>query len=314
VPTFTFHEHFDGRPASASTRSGRRLTRRWECVASEIVDGVAVISALTAEEGVYFGASHPSWAPALCSDLTAEPDGEDYYTWMVTAEYEEPLSLPGFVPGMPGGGAVGGQPGEGGSGTPYEPPRPEDRPTYFSIGARKEPKYFTSDLDNLPLVNAVGDPLEDVPPVYYPIVLVNAKKFYATWSIDLTIACFGRVNQDEWLGYDPYTWLIESCHATPKTQGPYSYWEVDFDLAYNEDKWVPTKLLNAGRRYFREVLVDGGGFETVKTAIVDQMGKELPGLHALKADGTDVIAPGDPPVTLDFRFYRLVNFNGLIDP
>jgi hypothetical protein len=314
VPTFTFHEHFDGRPASASTRSGRRLTRRWECVASEIVDGVAVISALTAEEGVYFGASHPSWAPALCSDLTAEPDGEDYYTWMVTAEYEEPLSLPGFVPGMPGGGAVGGQPGEGGSGTPYEPPRPEDRPTYFSLDFRKEPRYYTEDYDGLPLVNSVGDPLEDVPPIYLPIAVIKAKKFYATWSIDLGIAVHGRVNADVWLGFAAGSCLIEACPATPKTQGPYSYWEVDWTIAYNPDGWVPTKLLNVGRRYFRDVLVDGGGFETIKTAIVDKAGKELPGLHPLKADGSDVIAPGDPPVELSFRFYGEVNFNGLIDP
>lgn len=317
MPTFTFHEHFDGRPASASVRSGRKLVRRWECVCSEIVDGVDVIEALTAQESIYMGCAHPSWANAFCSDIGADPDGDDYLTWMVQADYEEPASLPGFVPGMPGGGTVGGRPGSGGSGTPYQPPAPWDRPTFFSLDFRKEPKYVRQDRDGKFLVNTAKDALEDVPPIYRPIGILRATKFYQTWSFDLGLALIGRTNQDTWLTFDPDTFLIEACPAKPMTQNGWSFWQVDYVLSYDKFKWNPTRILNMGRRTSRLVAPPAPDPQFREfTTIVDKHGSQPAGPSFLNLAGDDVLAigPGQDPLELEFRFHDRVNFNGLIDP
>lgn len=320
MPTFTFHEHFDNRPASASVRSGRKVVRRWEVICSDIVDGVAVIEAMATEmtgESVYFGVPHPTYANCFCSDINADSDGEDYYTWMVQADYEEPPALPGFVPGMPNGGTVGGRPGSGGSGTPYQPPAPWDRPTYFSIDYRKEPRYLRKDVDGKPLVNTAKDALEDVPPIYFPIGILKATKFYQTWSFDLGLSLIGRTNQDTWQGYDPDTFLIEACPAKPVSQNGWSYWQVDYVLAYNEDGWNPTKILNMGRRTSRLVAPQAPAPQFRQfTTIADGVGVLAGGLAFLNlaGDAVLVLEPGVEPVELEFRFHKRINFNGLIDP
>lgn len=303
--------------AGVSARGGRRLMRQYECFCSDIAHEVEVVNALTTQEGIVIGSQHPRWPYAFCVDIKPTRDADDHLRWFIDLAYEEPAALPGTVPGLPGGGTTGTAPG--GAGTPYQQPNPVDRPTYFSVGSRLEPRYLRVDQDAKPFLNSADDPLEDVPPEYMPIGIIRAKKFYASWSVALSMAVHGKCNQDTWLGFDPDVCRIEEVSAAPKTQGPFSFWEVDFVIAVNARKWIPTRVLSVGRLYYKggKVVVEHPpGVFTVtspKVPFGDVHGRELPGLHLL-GPGGDKLPDGAPPLFISFRMYDRINFNGLIDP
>lgn len=316
MPTTFEFDNCREEEGTASATGPRRFLRRYECFASDIATVPEVGTAIGTQEGIFIGTPHPDWPDAYCEEITPRRDGENHLQWVVECVFVEPTPMPGTVPGMPGGGSTGTAPGSG-SGSPFQSPAPWDRPTFFSTDFRKEPRFRRKDRDGKFLVNTAMDSLEDVPPQYEPIGILKATKFYQSWSFDLGMALIGRTNQDTWQGYDPDTWLIEACPASPQTQGPWTFWKVDYTISYNPDGWNPTRILNLGRRTSKLVTPPAPAPQYREfTTILDKytMSPAGPSFLNLAGDGVLALGPGVDPIELEFRFNDRVNFNGLIDP
>lgn len=296
MPTIIFHETYDRRPVSANARSGRKLTRTFEAETDDPANtsGVTVVNELGTQLTIYLGVEHPDWDTAYCTSIDPQPDSDDPGLWYITLIYEEPVTVPGTLPGVhtPSGSGPGHS-------QPSRPPEPADRPPMISFDTRMMDVYDTSDLDGNYYVNTAGDPLENVPARRVPMLVIKFTKWYDAYSSALAASWVNKVNLYAWEGQVADSVLIESAPAEPKTERGRIFWEVPFTMIVNPYKWIPTKLLNVGRRQ----LVAGN----LKIIVDPTTQRELPGLSLLNAAGALTTSPH----TLSFRNHVRVDFAGI---
>jgi len=169
----------------------------------------------------------------------------------------------------------------------------------ISFDTRLMDIYETSDLDGEYYINTADDPLENVPPRRVPMLVIKYTKWYEAYSPTLAASWVNKVNLYTWEGFAADSLLIESAPATPKTERGRLFWEVPFVIVHNPYKWVPTKLLNVGRR--QKV---GGNLKTIVDPVTQ---REMPGVSLLNAAG----ALTTTPYFLQFRNHDRVDFTGL---
>lgn len=297
MPTITFHASWEGRPVNAAARRARRLEQLVYAMTDDPAntDGVTIANAIGATWGIFIGSPHPSWPPALCTEIDPQPDSEDPSTWFVRLLFEEAAPLPGTVPGKSGGGG-------GGSGE--SPPEPEDRAPMVTVRTQKVAIYEPEDLDGVAYVNTADDPLEDPPPRWISHAVLSFTKWYSTYSTATAANYANKVNLAAWNGYAADTLLIEQIDAKPKTERGRAFWEVNWTLLWNPAGWIPTYILNVGRRQIQIQPVTLLGF---KIPITDRTARELPGLSLLDINGQVT----DTPFMLERRQYDRITFAGI---
>lgn len=293
----TFHASWEGRPVNAAARRARRLEQLVYAITDDPAntDGVDIADAIGDTWGVFIGTPHPNWPPALCTEIDPSPDPEDPSTWFVRLLYEEPTALPGTVPGVSGGPSGGGTGGSGGT-----PPEPAARDPMVTIRTQKVAVYEPLDLDGVAYVNTANDPLEDPPPRWISHAVISTTRWYTTYSTAAAANYANKVNLAVWNGYAADTLLVEQIDAKPKTEKGRAFWEVNWTLLWNPLGWIPTYILNVGRRQLQTVTL-------FKIPITDRTARELPGLSLLDINGEVT----DTPFLLERRQYDRITFAGI---
>lgn len=301
MPTYAAFYDWKERGASVSATSGRRLREQVEVTTDDPANTTAkmVIEYLGTAEGIFIGLQHPTWPFAILTEFgEATPHEEHPGLWIVPLLFEEPRPVPGTL-----AGPVGPPPPPVPPPPPGTPPAPNDRPALQTLGYRRVEVYDTADLDGEPINNIVGDLLEDPPPRFRSLSVIGYTRWFATWNVGLGIALHNKVNLHAWNGLAADTVLIDGVEAKPMTQSGYSFWEVNFTLVHDPEKWIPTKLVNSGRRAY----LRGGPYDPENLLPV----LDTSTVVLLNADGERWV-PGDPPApTRDRRFYNRIDFAGL---
>jgi hypothetical protein len=248
MPTYEVFEDWSGRPVSADARTGRKFRRLITVRTSDPVFtwiGEAV-NAVGAVGGIYLGMPHPEWPTARCvriGDADSHPD--DPSLAIVPVDYEEAAPVPGQVYGIsPPPPGVPPPPGQ----NPGNPPEPESRSPFPKVQFREVPYYKRRDLNDEEFKNSAGDLLEDVPALVKNNGLLRWTVWKPTWSFALGMAINGKVNLYDWEGFPEYTLKVTIENAEPITERGRTVWKIDYLIEYDEDGWVPTEVLDAGRR------------------------------------------------------------------
>ena len=308
MPTITFTtDSWDGIEGGASAASGRDLMRVVEYTTDDpaATSVPTVVNAAGTQLNLYIGRPHPDYALCRCVTIKSKADPEDPHYGTLTADFKEPKVPPGAL--------WGGAPPPPGVPPPPGPAEPADQPPVISIDARKLPQYYRADLDDKPYLNTANDPMEDVPPRNDNLGVIQFSRKFDAWSTATSVFAAGSVNLAAWNGYAADTLLLEACPAKSVTERGRSFWEVSFTIVYNPKKWIPTKLLSAGRTEF---IVKAGVVTVEKGKILDYYGNEKPGLSLLSAAGNHTVrdAAGvitgfvTTPAYVLFRDYNRISF------
>lgn len=312
MPSFTAHESPDGLTARVSARAGRSLVRSFEVESDDPANttGRDVIEALGSLFGIFIGVPHPDWVYATCEDIDpGVPDRDDPRLWRARVTYTEPVAVPGTLTGttLPPPGPPPPPPPPPPPGTA---PAPAARPPLVSVGYRKVEVYRTQDLDGKRLVNAAGDPLEDVPPQYRGLAAIQYTRWLdpGAWSVATGVLLVGKVNLFAWQGLAADTLMIDGIESQQKTERGWAFWEVKFTILHDPEKWIPTKLVNAGRRAYtrglpREPKTLLPVLGTTGQVLLNSVGWQW-------REGVPPAGDGDP-VPLEFRFHDRIDFAGL---
>lgn len=307
MPTFTIDESEDEETGVVSAKSGRRLVRSFEVYTDDPANTRAfqVVEALGTQLGIYIGVPHPDWTPATVDDIDpGRRDRDDPRLWRARVVYTEPVALPGTITGTSPPPPPGPPPPAPPPPPPGSAPAPTDRPAFLSISYRKLEYFDVEDLDGKRLVTTAGDPLEDTPPRLRGIGCIHYTRWVDAWNYAVGLQLIGKVNLFAWEGQNPDTVLIDGIEAAPKTERGWVFWEVKYTLLHDPLGWIPTQLVNAGRRAYVR------GQPRTKENLLPVLGTT--GVVLLNAAGEQWREDTDPaPVPLDFRFYSRIDFAGL---
>lgn len=291
-PTYTTARSWDGRPANASAKAPRKLTEMWYVTTDTpgTISGKIAIEVLGAVESIFIGTSHPEWAYALVTSFDPQPDPDDPSTFNVTIQYEEPVPQPGTVHGTSGGSTA--------------PAEPTARAPEVSTGYRLEPEYRLVDLDGVGFRNPAGDMFEDVPPRSRGIGIIKFVKYYASWNDYLGLLMLDTVNLTTWNSKPADTCKITGIDAAAQTEKGRVFWKVAFVVEFKPEKWIPLKVLNAGRRVWQ--IIDGVGRPV---PVTDIYGRDHSGVVLLDTDGSEL--EGGVETYTSFRMNNRFEFNSL---
>jgi hypothetical protein len=280
------------------TRSGTgSLTGRSEIVETYLViadksDGVPDVAAAP---GIVLGTPHPD-APALFLEEIRprlQEIGKDKNVWHVELVYRmpEPAQVGSHDMSAPPSGGHTGMTGD-----------PTTWPIEISITGRKQEIAATKDLDGRSLTSSAGGVFTE--PVFITRVLgvITFTKYYAPGYpvLNLVLAMTNRVNDSDYRGFAKHTLLCESVDATFTKVNNFWVWQCRFVVVYNQGKWIPTEILDAGYFYLdaegrKKLAVDDRGNPLGQPVLLDGRGRLLP--------------QGAQPVYLTFRFYDVANFS-----
>jgi hypothetical protein len=280
------------------TRSGTgSLTGRSEIVETYLViadksDGVPDVAAAP---GIVLGTPHPD-APALFLEEIRprlQEIGKDKNVWHVELVYRmpEPAQVGSHDMSAPPSGGHTGMTGD-----------PTTWPIEISITGRKQEVAATKDRDGRPLVNSAQGVFSE--PMFITRVLgvITFTKYYAPGYpvLNLVLAMTNRVNDSNYRGFEQHTLLCESVDATFTKVNNFWVWQCRFVVVYNQEKWIPTEILDAGYFYLdaegrKKLAVDDRGNPLGQPVLLDGRGRLLP--------------QGAQPVYLTFRFYDVANFS-----
>jgi len=298
MPTYEVYDDWTARAVSVDAKSGRKFKRAITVRTSDptFTWGGEAVDAMSVIAGVYIGSPHPNWSSARCiriGDADSHPD--DPSLFIIPVDYEEPLPVPGQVYGVspPPPGGPPPPPGQN-TGTP---PEPEYRDPIPKVSFREVPYYKPYDLLLNAFKNTAGDLLEDPPPMFRNNGLLRWRVHRATWSFALGMLVNGKVNQYDWNGLLAKTLKVNIENAEAVTEKGRTFWVVDYLIEYNEDLWIPTKVLNAGRRY-----KDADGKFVLPTD--EKKGFSTNNLVLLDAAGMKTTTPLD----LEFTLFGLLDF------
>jgi hypothetical protein len=329
MPVITFGDSWEGTEGTASIE-GRTLVRTIEGEV-DTTTGVTipwVVDRVGIQLGVYMGVAHPDFNRCLCTSITASPLSEDSHFYKITATYQEPRPLPGFLAGStpgtlppppPGTERPGGQgAGGGGGGGQEAPPFPWERPIQISGSVKSEQVFRQRDLDGKPYLNTADDPLEGVPPQYEGIVQIQTKYWLRFLSYVGLANLIQKVNSSAWKGFPALTLKIEGISFASATERGFTFWEVGLTMLFKPTFWTPTYLLNTGRA---EKVIWGSapGVNKGKDLCITSTGKEKSGLSLLDEQGRNTIRDntGLPtafvttPYYIGFRNFDEVDFDTL---
>jgi len=269
---------------------------------SEIVETYLVIAeknvgvpAVAAAPGVVLGTAHPD-APALFLEEIRprlQEIGKEKNVWHVELIYRmpEPSQVGSHDRATPPAGGSTRMTGD-----------PTTWPIEISITGRKQEVAATKDRDARPLVNSAQGVFSE--PIFITRVLgvITFTKYYAPGYpvLNLVLAMTNRVNDSNYRGFEKHTLLCESVDATFTKVNNFWVWQCRFVVVYNQEKWIPTEILDAGYFYLdadgrKKLAVDDRGNPLGQPVLLDGRGRLLP--------------QGAQPVYLTFRFYDVANFS-----
>lgn len=215
---------------------------------------------------VAVGDEHPQDAEALCSTITAEPDGREMGAWVVTVTYSTP------------------------SGSATQSLDPFDRPADVEWDAQEMQVQFERDIEGRVVRNSAGDPFD--PPVMvdaaYHVFRHSAN--YPSFDLGLAKQYRYAVNSDPFLTFAPGHALMRPWRAQLVYEGRTPYVRVAREILLRDDiAWNDVGILDQG---FKVRQSDGSlahyrdstGTETATPVLLDGNGHKL--------------ADGAPPVFL----------------
>lgn len=297
-PTYEVYDDWSQRSVAADVKSGRKFKRTITVRTSDptFTWGGEAVDAMSIIAGIYLGSEHPNWPSARCvriGDADNHPD--DPSLFIIPVDYEEPLPVPGQVYGV-SPPPPGGPPPPPGQNT-GPPPEPEYRDPIPKVSFREVPYYKWYDLDGELYLNRAGDPLEDPPARLKSNGLLRWRVHRGTWSFALGMLLNGKVNEFAWNGFVANSLKVTIENAESVTEKGRTFWVIDYLIEYDEDLWIPTKVLNAGRRY-----KDDDGKFVMPTD--EKKGFSTNGLVLLGFLGNKVTTPE----YIDFRQFDTIDF------
>jgi hypothetical protein len=276
---------------SGAFRESHVLNETW-LVRTDAPPPTTSVAAILTAPSVGYGTAHPSFSSCKAMQWNyAAADGSGLL-WAVTISY--------FVPIVEWNPATG---------------LPLD--VWAGKGVNESIPFFKERNGDL-LTNSAGDPMEGL----------EAEWCYRGWTLLRSYSSLGaadaemnavnnKTNSDTWPSFGSYgladTWKCSVVDFQKKviitqsgsTQTAARYWEVTYNLDYKEDTWH-NKPWDMG---FNERTDSSGvptGAGTKRRAILGVEGRPVKQPCALSSGVA--LAPGTPPVALDFDRYAKVAF------
>ena len=272
-------------------RESHILSETWNVRVDAPPPTTSVAAILTAP-GVAYGTAHPSFTSCKAMKWSyAAADGSGLL-WAVTVQYFVPIVDINPANGLPA--------------------------DVWSGGGVKVAMPFFKEQNGDIIKNSAGDPLEgmEYDLCFRSYTLVRSYTSLSAADSEMN-AVNNRTNSDTWPTLGSYgladTWKCSIGNFAKKvivtssgaTQTAARYWEVTYELEYNENTWH-SKPWDMG---FNERTDSSGvpsGTGTKRRAILGVEGRPVKQPVALS--GGVALPPGTPPVALDFDPYKKVSF------
>jgi hypothetical protein len=227
---------------------------------------------------------------SFAASATANEEGDDGRSWVVTVEYS----------------AYNAE---------IQAVNPLDSRPKISWTWSPFQKIARRDKDGNPILNSAfdyfvpGQEVDDSRPV------LQITRNEANLIPSLIDAYQNTVNTAPWYGMAARKWLVKigpaSQQFNPEAPGSHYFWEVtyEFHLSREEKGWA-FEIANTGVRELYTSGVDTSGIIKKKRHILDSSGEKVTEGQALNADGTKK-AVGEELEYLTFNIYRETDFSGL---
>lgn len=271
-------------------RESHVLNETW-LVRTDSAPPTTPLAAILTAPGVAYGTAHPSFTSCKAMKWGyAAADGSGLL-WHVTVQYFVPIIDVNPANGLP-------------------------KDVWSGRGMTQQFPFF-KDKDGNYLTNSAGDPLEGMErELCFPgWTLVRSYSTLAAAAAEMN-AVANRTNSDSWPSFSSGaadTWKCVVSNWQKKiiitqsgaTQTAAAYWEVTYELDYREETWhcKPWDMGFNERTDSSGVPTSSG---TKRRAILGVEGRPVKQAVAL-ASGV-ALAPGTPPVALDFDPYAKVAF------
>jgi hypothetical protein len=293
----SFNEVFAGRGGRITGMWQRNYRRAWVAQTDDANDDAAVILAYAGCPRLYdvYATSNAFDPSAFCKSVTPEQDANSPTIWRVTADYDT-IADPR-----------------------KQDANPLNRPSVitwdFSLGSKiLEKATFINgttgaETENSAVCNSAGEPFETPPEVDDTRVVLQIQKSLPEFNTDLAFEYTNAINNDPWLGGDPYTWKCQGISGRLEyavlDEGAIPFWDVQATFEYRREGWR-LELLDAG--YHKK---NGGGTNLI--VIKDENEQPLTKPRLLDGSG-GVLALSGTPVYRKYKAYRELPFGGLAIP
>lgn len=189
---------------------------------------------------------------------------------------------------------------------------PLDRPQIESASGAIFTETQFEDLEGNAYVNSAGaavggrrrgDPLDPPPLVEVTHTILTIQRNEATFDLGLAHYYRNKVNSDAFYGAGPKYAKVASIGAHgPQYENGVTFYVVTYEIHFNPNKWIPTKILDAGPRYIDDNaalvhVTDDNGTQSTIPVLLDGNGQKL--------------ADGAAPHYVEFRQYQLAPFSGM---
>lgn len=322
MPTFTVRELYDGRDAARGDTS-RDFVRVWSVQQTDGGDPAAMGQVLDAN-GIpkvgdpYIGATVAENDLGVACKRVRARHNRSNKLFLVEAQYASAnwgITLPSEGGSSAGGGGGGGgesaqqlPPGFGGAetgeGTPSASPVQIDNPLLrpavvrYSVVRRNE--ILIVDNDDVKICNSANAAFDPPVEIERGRLGMFVEQNVALFDPSIIGEFFMSVNSAKWASGAAKTWRCEDIGAERMFEEGIFYWKRHFLFVYNEDKWNPKKVLDAGAYY-----LDGS---TIRR-FVDKFG--APVGRGLLNGGGDRLNPTSEPVYLEFDTHKEKDFGAL---
>jgi hypothetical protein len=290
------------------------LPLNYECICDTAAVGIPdVIAALALVEGIYKGVSHPEYAYATCTNVTAKRWKDDPFRWDVSATFKEPRPQPGSPTNPSDPTSPGGQ------------PTPPSREPYVSGHFADEMQFPGFDLDGKAVVNSAGDPFDNPPGIPATIGVFTVTKYFDSIDYFVLSGYKNATNNAPWNSFPTHSLRISNVAWAPHSERGWNGWKVTFevmDRAVTEEQlaadptatggWHPLPVLDVGWYALVDVNPDPD-IEDLKKVIIDQPpGSGVPRNAPCFLDA-EFGFRSDTPHYLPFRIYNEISF-AILDP
>ncbi len=209
-------ELHSGRSFEASEKGVVTYERAWRILTDDKADDqlfVANNSGLPLLYSVYPGDPRAKLFP-----LSVRPDGDESgLLWIATARYTSKTD-------------------EQQSASPLE------RPAQWTGGMAQFTRPVTRDRFNTPILNYAGDPYDPPPEIEEDRISLIAVRNEAYIPFDKIRQYKNATNSDEWCGAEPRTLKVRITFGELQEENGYKFYPVQYEFAYNPDKWDLTLL------------------------------------------------------------------------
>jgi len=297
MSVISFNEVAQGRGGGIQGLWQRNYRRAWVAETNDVQDDAAVILAFAGCPKLYdlYATANAFDPSAFCKRVTPEQDGNNPTVWRVTAEYDT-IADPR-----------------------KQDANPLNRPSIitwdFALGTKilEKATFIDSttgaETANAAVVNSAGEPFETPPEVDDTRVVLQVQKSMADFDTNLAFQYTNAINNDSWLGGDPFTWKCQGISGRLEyavlDDGTVPFWDVQATFEYRVEGWR-LEILDAG--YYQK---NGGGTDLV--AMLDDNEQPLSKPRLLNGSGAQLALSGTP-VYRKYKAYRELPFGGLAIP